>query len=273
MRLDDLGKPEAQIDGAWQFHTGDSPLASGSDTPLWAQRAFDDAGWQQGKADTLDNQKLPSTQFSWYRRHVEITRRDPPQPLAVFVHAVDTYAVYWNGQLLGTMGDLPPRFNWPYLTRKAFPLPLPATAQPVSGVLAVRVWCQYPSSLQQDCGFLEAPRIGAADLEHAQGYSSDLSLLASEYPSDVLVVLALFGGLAALLIYMRSRREPLYLWFALFLLGSGWWAGAFLEDFLPANCNQLFTVINNFLLEGSFLLLLTTLLGLDRTSAFAVSWP
>jgi hypothetical protein len=29
MRLDDLGKPEAQLDGAWQFHAGDSPLAAG----------------------------------------------------------------------------------------------------------------------------------------------------------------------------------------------------------------------------------------------------
>jgi hypothetical protein len=165
------------------------------------------------KAATLDEQKLPCSQFSWYRHHVEITRRDPAQPLAVCVHAFDTYAVYWNGQLLGTMGNVPPRFNWPYGTRKAFTLPLPATAQPASGVLAVRIWCQYPASLQQDCGFLEAPRIGAADLEHAQGYISDVLYLACEFPSGVLAVLAFFGALGALLIYLRSRREPLYLWF------------------------------------------------------------
>jgi hypothetical protein len=240
IRLGDLGKPEAQLDGAWQFHAGDSPLAAGSGAPLWAQPVFDDAGWQQVKADTLDNQNLPYTQFSWYRRHVEITRHAPDQPLAVYVHAVDTYAVYWNGQLLGTM------------------------AQRVSGVLAVRVWCQYPASLQQDCGFLEAPRIGAADLERAQGYISEVSHLVSDYPRGILAVLALFGALGAFLIYLRSRREALYLWFALFLLGAAMWESSFLQNFLPANWVQLGDVVNIVPLQGSFLLLLTSLLGLDR---------
>jgi hypothetical protein len=64
IRLDDLGKPEARLEGNWQFHAGDSPLAAGSSTPLWAQPAFDDAGWRQGKAGTLDDQNLPYSQFS-----------------------------------------------------------------------------------------------------------------------------------------------------------------------------------------------------------------
>jgi serine phosphatase RsbU (regulator of sigma subunit) len=264
MRLDDLGKPEAQLDGAWQFHAGDSPLAAGSSAPLWAQPGFADAGWQQVKADTLDNQNLPYAQFSWYRRHVEITRLAPEQPLAVYVHAVDTYAVYWNGQLLGTMGDVPPRFNWPYITRKAFKLSLPATAQPVSGLLAVRVWCQYPASLQQDCGFLEAPRIGAADLERAQGYVSEVSYFFGESPDSILAVLTLFGAIVAFTIYLRSRRELLYLWFALFLLGSASWQAAYLANLVPDNWRQLFATGTVVLLQGSFVLLLTSLLGLDR---------
>jgi serine phosphatase RsbU (regulator of sigma subunit) len=263
MRLDDLGKPEAQLDGNWQFHAGDSPLAS-SAIPLWAQPGFADAGWQQVKADTLDNQNLPYTQFSWYRRHIEITRHPPEQSLAVYVRAVDTYAVYWNGQLLGAVGDLPPRFNWPYLTDKAFALPLPATTQPVLGVLAIRVWCQYPASLQQDCGFLEAPRIGAADLERAQGYVSEVSYFFSESPDSILAVLTLFGAVVAFTIYLRDRREPLYLWFALFLLGAASWEASYLANLVPANWGQLLATCTIVLVQGSFLLLLTSLLGLDR---------
>lgn len=262
LRLDVPGKPDAEVGGDWQFHAGDSPaVATGA--PLWAEPALDDSGWQPVQADILD-QNLPWTQFSWYRRHVEITRRDPGLPLTVYVNAVDTYAVYWNGKLLGTMGDVPPRFNWPYRSRKVFELPLAEGVQTVSGVLAVRVWCQYPASLRQDCGFEEPPRIGAADLERSHRDYYAAASLAGEYPGFTLSVLTVFGALVGFVVYLRSGRERLYLWFALFLLGAGVWQSSFLAYFLPANWGQAYQFTWSILIQSGFLLLLSALLGMNK---------
>ena len=263
IRLDDLGKPEAQLDGSWQFHAGDSPQAAGSTVPLWADPSFDDAGWQQVTANTLSDQNLPYTQFSWYRRRIEITRRDPAQPLAVFLRAADSFAVYWNGQPLGAHGDVPPRFNWPNRLSKAFPLPL-ESAQSVSGILAVRVWCQYPSSLEEDCGFLDPPWLGAAALEQAHSFDRYNRYFRAQYLNGLVGLLAFCGGLGAFLIYLRDRGQRLYLWFALFLLSSAVWQTDVLTELLPANWDQFVGMLTSSLLVASFLLLLATVLGLDR---------
>ncbi len=263
VRLDGLGKPEAQLDNSWQFHAGDSPQSAGSNVPLWADPSFDDLGWKQVEATTLGEQNLPYPQFFWYRRRIEITHRDPTQPLAVFLHVADTFAVYWNGQLLGTHGAVPPRFNWPYPLGKAFTLPLPA-AESVSGVLAIRVWCQSPSSLAEECGFMEAPWFGAAALEQAHTFDRYVRYFHSQYFNGLIGLLAFCGAVGSLLIYLRDRGQLLYLWLALFLLGSGLWQSGELLFFLPENWNQLVFVADGYLLLASFLLLLATLLGFDR---------
>ena len=264
LRLDDPGKPEAVVGGDWQFHQGDSPAVAGTVAPLWSEPALDDSGWRRVQADTLDDQNLPWSQFSWYRRHVEIARPGSGQPLTVYVQAVDTYAVYWNGQLLGSMGGVPPSFNWPSRTRGVFEIPLPEAAQSVSGVLAIRVWCQYPASLSQDCGFLEPPRMGPADLERSHDAVDAVSGLASEYPGFALVVLTVFGALVGFIVYLRSGRQPLYLWFAVLLLGAGVWQGSYLAYFLPANWGQASQNAWSALIQAGFLLLLSALLGTDK---------
>jgi hypothetical protein len=43
--LDRGREPVVSLDGQWRFHTGDSPLAAGSQAPLWAGADFDDSGW------------------------------------------------------------------------------------------------------------------------------------------------------------------------------------------------------------------------------------
>ena len=214
-----VGTPEVKLDGKWQFHPGDSPQAVGSKTPLWADPAFDDSGWKQVNAETLGDQNIPYTQFAWYRRVVTINRQDPAQKLAVLVNAANTYQVYWNGQLLGSVGTVPPRFNWPYFDTAAFPLPL--ESQPsVSGVLAIRVWCQYPTSLPDDCGFLHPPVIGDAAQEQRFPAARLQSMLAADYLYAGTEALTLLIAFVALVVYLRGRRDPLYLWFAVFLLGA-----------------------------------------------------
>ncbi|MGB8480210.1 MAG: SpoIIE family protein phosphatase [Acidobacteriaceae bacterium] len=257
-----VGIPEVNLDGKWQFHPGDSPFAAKSNLPLWADPAFDDSGWEPVNADTLGDQKIPYSQFSWYRRQVTIDRQNPAQKLAVLVGAANTFEVYWNGRLLGGVGKVPPRFNWPYFDTAAFPLPL-SDGPSASGVLAIRVWCQYPSSIPDDCGFLRPPVIG----DVAQEQRRPLERFQSEFVSDYLFVgvlmLALLAAIASFLVYLRGKRNALYLWFAIFLLGaaanqlSPYWTSA-------GNWVMFLAALSIGAISGGFLLLLLWLSGLQH---------
>ena len=257
-----LGTPEQKVDGTWQFRPGDSPPMADAKAPLWADPSFDDSKWKQVQADTLGNQNLPYTQFAWYRRRVAITRQHATQTLALLVHAANTYDVYWNGQLLGTLGDVPPRFNWPFFTLKAFALPLPEQPS-VTGLLAVRVWCQYPSSIPDDCGFLSPPVIGDAAQLESRSEARHKSILASDFLFLAVVVLGLLAALAALLVYLHGQRDLLYLWFAILLLGaagnefSGAWTNA-------QNWSFLLPALTIGILNAGFLLLILWLFHLQH---------
>ncbi len=259
-----VGTPEVKLDGKWQFYPGDSPLAAGSKAPLWASPAFDDASWKQVNADTLGDQNIPYTQFAWYRRRVTINRQDPAQKLAVLLRVANTYQVYWNGQLLGSVGKVPPRFNWPYFDTAAFPLPL--SSQPsVSGVLAVRVWCQYPTSLPDDCGFLSPAVIGDAALEQRLPAANLQSILAADYLYAGTAALTLLIAFVALLVYLRGRRDPLYLWFAIFLLGA---AAVNTSSYVigAGNWIEFVDALANGAMNAAFMLLVLWLFGLQGRS-------
>lgn len=258
-----VGTPEMKVDGEWRFRPGDSPRAAGSNAPLWASPAFDDASWKQVSADTLDDQKIPYTQFAWYRRRVTIDRQDPSQKLAILVRAADTYEVYWNGQLLGGVGKVPPHFNWPDFDTAAFPLPL-ASQSSVSGMLAIRVWCYYPNSLGSDCGLLDPPVIGDAALEQARPQKRLQSYLIQDYLYTGVVALTLLIALVALLVYLRGRRDILYLWFALFLLGAAAFNAS--DYVIAANWANFKDDLANGGLNAAFLLLVLWLFGLQGRS-------
>ena len=127
-----LGPSEIRIDGPWQFHLGDDPA--------WASPSFDDSSWEQLTADRpWGLQGHPDTAgFAWYRCHIDFPSGiNLPGDLAVLLPAVeDAYELYWNGQLVGRYGKVPPHPVW-YLDQRPHTFGLgPARA----GVLTVRVW-------------------------------------------------------------------------------------------------------------------------------------
>jgi hypothetical protein len=257
-----VGTPEMKVSGGWQFHPGDSPLAADEKTPLWADPSFDDSGWRPLQAAPLADQKLPYSQISWYRRQVTIDRQNPAQVLALRADAANTYQVYWNGRLLGGVGSVPPRFNWPYFDTGVFSLPLP-DHRSVSGILAMRVWCQYPSSIPDACGLLEPPIIGDAALEQGRPRERRNSFFTSHYLFAGVAALALLAAIVAFLVYLRGRRDPLYLWFTIFLVG----AAAFEVStrwIYADNWGQFKAALENGVLNAGFLMLLLWLFGLQH---------
>ena len=212
LRIDGLGKGTAPIDGAWQFHLGDN-LA-------WAQPATSDtaAGWEQIGADkTWGAQGHPAyTGYAWYRKHLHLTAASGASPdFALLIQRIDNaYEIYWNGQLVGHNGTMPPDPSWLWAQS-----PQTFGLGPVrDGVLAVRVWKAPLSSFDPDTlgGFNAAPLIGSsqgiADRQASLNYTwlrSRQYYFALQSLHALVMVLGLFA-------WLRNRSQRILLWVALF---------------------------------------------------------
>ena len=99
----------------------------------------------------------------------------------------------------------------------------PLGTTPVSGVLALRVWKATLTSLDPDTGggFESAPIVGDPAVLRVQSilpfYRNDERSLPRIVIATVLIVI----GLLILLLFLRDRRQWLYLWLAIYLTADG----------------------------------------------------
>jgi hypothetical protein len=206
-----LGQGEIKLNGFWQFHTGDDPR--------WASPSFDDSGWEPITAsDSWGNQDHAGyTGFAWYRRHLEINVVPGAKTAyALLVPPVDdAYEVYWNGKLIGSYGELPPRPHWYYTSFfRAFPVP-----SADSGTIAIRVW--KSPLLFVDPGSLGGMKGPPPILGDADSIAAQLALSNSEstmqYLYDFsLMILYGFVTLLSFLFWSRDRKVGLFLWLGIF---------------------------------------------------------
>lgn len=211
------GTGSVPLDGKWQFHLGDNLS--------WANPAIDDSAWEQISADTTwGAQTHPSYWgFAWYRRHINIEHSGSPGTtnLAILIPPVDdVYDLYWNGKKIGSYGAMPPHANWWSQGHSAV-YNLPSSSG--EGVLALRVWKAPLSSIDPSTngGFEGVPLLGDADVLAAQSrlpfYRSDERRL----PDLLISAVVLVAGLLSFLLYLRDRKQGLYLWLALYLIAGG----------------------------------------------------
>jgi phosphoserine phosphatase RsbU/P len=208
--IKNIGKGSVPIDGEWQFHIGDN-LA-------WAAPELDDSQWESIRTDEpWGVQGHPAySGFAWYRRHLHISLMpgEKPDLLLLMPPVNDAYEVYWNGALIGYIGELPPHASWPDRPDNHI-FGFPAAA---SGVLALRVWKSPPGS--SDSGQLGGPRdtlyIGDPDSIAGSMARWDYDWLRSNlYPIGLNF---LYGAVACLgfILWLRRRSESPMPWFALF---------------------------------------------------------
>lgn len=126
----------------------------------------------------------------------------------------DAYQVYWNGELIGSRGKLPPHPRWYYSSPySTFIVPSLST-----GTIAIRVWKSPllfvdPSSL---CGMNGVPLLGDAHSIAAQ-LAAYKAQSAQQFLYDyTLMVLYGFVTLISLLLWSRNRKAKLFLWLAIF---------------------------------------------------------
>jgi hypothetical protein len=206
-----LGQGQVKLNGFWQFHTGDDPR--------WASPSFDDSRWEPITAsDSWGNQGHSGyTGFAWYRRHLAISLAPGANTAyALLLPPVDdAYEVYWNGQLIGSYGKLPPRPRWYYTSFfRAFDVPSAG-----SGTIAIRVW--KSPLLFVDAGALGGMKGPPPILGDADSISAQLALSNSEstlqYLYDFsLMILYGFVTLVSLLLWSRDRKVGLFLWLGIF---------------------------------------------------------
>jgi len=215
LKVSNPGTGSIPLQGNWQFHLGDDKA--------WADPALDDSSWEQIHADApWGSQSHPSyTGFAWYRRRIEIDDSNAAgtKKLALLIPPVqDAYEVYWNGQKLGTYGMLPPNANW-WIVGHVEVYPLPTT----NGVLALRVWKAPLSSVDpaESGGLTSTPQLGDASVLAAQAKSVGYQNDERRMPNFLIGAVTLVLGVLSFLLYLRDRKQALYLWLALYLVAGG----------------------------------------------------
>lgn len=211
-----LGKPLVELGGKWQFHLGDNPR--------WAAPTFDDSSWAKLSVDKgWDVQGYPDTGgFAWYRRHVRFLLPGNGDQLALVpISPSGVIEVFWNGERIGSCGRFPPHERvigcWD-------PLALPPTLESGEGVLAIRVWTipSYGLIPPGNSGLATAPQVGHLDAVRAATDQQLYEYWRSGRAANVLAVVYAVASALTLLAFLADRQEVLYLWLALFLLGTAY---------------------------------------------------
>jgi hypothetical protein len=196
-----LGKDAVPLEGAWAFHTGDNPA--------WASPSFDDSQWSRITAEeTWGAQGFYAYAGSaWYRYHLTL---DPGtatlKDLALLVPQIDdAYELYWNGQLVGRNGKLPPDPTW-YISQ---PPQAYGLGHITSGVLAVRVWKALLASNDAGTlgGFESMPYLGGPEAIANRKMQIDYRWLRSQQFTFGLNSLYALVALISLLGWLRDRKQ------------------------------------------------------------------
>jgi serine phosphatase RsbU (regulator of sigma subunit) len=201
-----VGKGAVPLDGSWQFHLGDDPT--------WADPSTDDSNWETIETDgPWGTQQHPSyTGVAWYRRHIDIlpTAGATHDYELLIPHAEDAYEVYWNGQLAGSYGKLPPHPNWFY---GQFPRTFPLRGS-AYGTLAIRVW-KAPLeafSAAESGGLYEPPLVGERDSIALHESAAYWNYIREDLFDYSLILLRGFVTVLCLMLWSRNRREQLFIW-------------------------------------------------------------
>ena len=207
--LQGIGRGVVPIDGNWQFHLGDNPI--------WSQPSLDDSHWETIHVDDewgAQGHPLYSG-FAWYRRHIDlIPAAGSIGNFSIYIEeAEDAYEIYWNGNLVGQYGTLPPHASWYY---QPFPRSFPLSGA-TSGVLAIRVW-ERPLNIFDGAerGGIYLPNVGDPESIALRLGAREWSIIRGDLFDYGLVMLRAFIAFLCLVLWYRNREERLFTWVAVY---------------------------------------------------------
>jgi len=124
----------------WKFKTGDNSA--------WAWAEYDDSAWKTIEAGTnWENQGHETYDgFAWYRQQVfipEDLREKAAENGGLILRLAridDSDVTYFNGQILGSTGGLPPEYESGYGELRAYTVPMDRVGWGAQNTIAVRVY-------------------------------------------------------------------------------------------------------------------------------------
>jgi cephalosporin-C deacetylase len=124
----------------WKFKLGDAPE--------WAGENFDDSGWPTIQAgDVWEKQGyLDYDGYAWYRQKVFVplslkNKAKENGGLTLYLGKIDDADyTYWNGELTGSTGDLPPHYIGAYDAQRSYEIPFNRIKWDAENTVAVRVY-------------------------------------------------------------------------------------------------------------------------------------
>jgi len=124
----------------WKFNTGDNSS--------WAWPEYDDSNWRTIDVGTVwENQGFGTYDgFAWYRQKVIIPeslkkRAVENGGLVLYLARIDdSDETYFNGELLGSTGGMPPDYQSGYGDSRAYTVPVERVAWGKENTIAVRVY-------------------------------------------------------------------------------------------------------------------------------------
>ncbi len=124
----------------WKFKTGDNSA--------WAWPEYDDSAWETIEAGTdWENQGHGTYDgFAWYRQKVFISedlREEAAENGGLILRLAkidDSDVTYFNGQILGSTGELPPEYESGYGVLRTYTIPMDRIGWNAQNTIAVRVY-------------------------------------------------------------------------------------------------------------------------------------
>lgn len=238
-----LGQSVVPLYGPWKFRVGDSPTDLATGSSLWAERDFDDSGWETVDLTPAPDQSDPQTGdpsrvkgwtarehagywgWAWFRLRVKVASRprgamDLDGPAA----ADDAWQLFANGQLLGSFGKFDSRGNVRriYSPRPLmFPLPVvqASTNGEVTETFAFRVWMGPGSLANTNVGGLRyAPLLVAGSAAAAQSRLDWQEAFIRRVDEVAYIALFLLLAVLSASLILFDRTDRVYLWVAATML-------------------------------------------------------
>ena len=124
----------------WKFKTGDNSA--------WAWPEYDDSAWETIEAGTdWENQGHGTYDgFAWYRQQIlipEDLREKAAENGGLILRLAridDSDVTYFNGQILGSTGGLPPEYVSGYGELRAYTVPMDRVGWGAQNTIAIRVF-------------------------------------------------------------------------------------------------------------------------------------
>ena len=204
--------PILALQGAFRFHPGDHPS--------WSDPNFEDSAWPlvPGYRSWSQSGYRNLSGVAWYRFTLQL----PPgnEVFALRLPRINSsYQLFVDGHLAHTQGRLPPRPRTYFAQPALVTLPAYLRTTPTTLHLAIRVWISAEVAAHADGGMQGAIVVGPAAQLVEDFHASQVALQATSRSALDLGLLELVVGLTALTLFVFSRSEAEYLWFALLALG------------------------------------------------------